>query len=209
MVFGGNGLQAAAPPASYSDAVNLENITGGPDETNLQSLGGRVGFWIPAWGVQGGISGYINGRYSSAAPDQFNTWDIDLNYRRGNWDLRFEYANTYQQAVSYIGNNVRRQGFYAQAAYRPYHLAHCILRNFEIAARYSRVWFHGIDPNQVDPTAFDTLVDVPVEREQWTVGINYYFYPSMALKFAYEVNHELHDINFHDNVFLAQFVWAF
>jgi predicted porin len=209
MLYGGNGLQAASPPGTYSAAVDLENITGGPDETSLQALGGRIGFWVPKWGVMGGVSAYFNGRYSSAAPDQFDLWDLDLSYRKGNWDLRFEYANTYQQATSYIGNNIRRQGFYVQAAYRPYHLAHCILNRLEVAARYSRVWFHGIDPNLLDPTAFATPVDVPVNREQWTLGVNYYFYPSMALRLAYEINHELNDVNLHDNVFLAQFVWAF
>jgi hypothetical protein len=207
--YGGNGLQAGSPPASYTDAVNLENITGGPDETSLQSLGGRVGIWVPEWGFQAGISGYINGRYSSAAPDQFGLWDLDLNYRKGNWDVRFEYADTYQQAVSFIGNNIRRRGYYAQVAYRPYHLAHCLLNKFEVALRYSKVWFHGIDPTLVDPTAFDTPVNVPVNRDQWTFGINYYFYPSMALRLAYEHNHEQPNINLHDDVFLGQFVWAF
>ena len=81
--------------------------------------------------------------------------------------------------------------------------------NLEVAVRYSRVWFHGIDPTLIDPTAFATPVDVPVDREQWTFGMNYYFYPSMALRLAYEINHELNGINLHDNVFLGQFVWAF
>jgi hypothetical protein len=209
MVYGGNGLQAATPPTTLSAAANLENITGGPDETNLHSAGGRIGFWLPEWGVQGGLSGYVNGRYSSAARDQFNLWQVDLNYRQGNWDLRFEYADNYQQAGSYIGTNIRRRGLYAQAAYRPYHLDHCILRNFEVAVRYSRVWFHGIDPTMLDVTTFATPADVPVNRDQWTVGLNYYFYPSMALRVAYEFNHEFGNVNLHDNVFLAQYVWAF
>ena len=209
MLYGGNGLQAAAAPATYTAAVDLGGITGGPDEANLQSLGGRIGFWIPEWGLTGGVSGYSNGRYSSAAKDQFGLWQLDFGYRKGNWDVRFEYADNYQQAASYIGNNIRRKGYYAQVAYRPYHLQHPILRNLEVAARYGRVWFHGIDPTQVDPTAFGSPIDVPIDREQWTLGVNYYFYPSMALRLAYEVNHELGDINLHDNIFLAQYVWAF
>jgi hypothetical protein len=209
-LYGGNTIQAANAPTTYSQVVDLENITGGPDEVNLGSLGGRVGLWIPAWGVQAGLSGYVNGRYSSAAPDQFNLWQLDLNYRKGDWDLRFEYADNYQQAGSYVvGNNLRRKGYYAQAAYRPYENPNCILRNLELAVRYSRVWFHGVDPNQVDPTAFASLPDVPVDRYQWTVGVNYYFYPSMALRLAYEINHETAGVNLHDNVFLGQFVYAF
>jgi hypothetical protein len=209
-LYGGNGLQAASAPTTYSATVDLEGITGGSDVQNLNALGGRIGLWIPAWGVQAGISSYFNGRYSSAAPDQFNLWQIDLNYRKGNWDVRFEYCDTYQQATNYVvGNNIRRKGYYAQVAYRPYDCEHCILRNLEIAARYSRVWFHGIDPNLLDPTAFATPIDVPVDRDQWTVGVNYYFYPSMALRLAYEVNHEFAGGDLHDSIFLAQYVWAF
>src|SRR5262249_3022771 len=91
-LYGGNGLRAATAPTTYSAVANLEGITGGPDEVNIGALGGRIGFWVPAWGLMGGVSGYSNGRYSSAAPDQFNLWQLDLSYRKGNWDLRFEYA---------------------------------------------------------------------------------------------------------------------
>jgi hypothetical protein len=209
MVYGGNGLQAAAAPTTYSQVADLGNITGGPDEQNLGALGGRLGLWIPEWGLTGGVSTYFNGRYSSAAADQFNLWQLDLGYRKGNWDARFEFADLYQQAGSYIGNNIRRRGLYAQLAYRPYHLDNCVLSKLEVAARYSRVWFHGIDPTQLDFTTFATPVDVPVNRDQWTFGVNYYFYASMALRLAYEINHEFNDVNLHDNVFLGQFVWAF
>jgi hypothetical protein len=57
-------------------------------------------------------------------------------------------------------------------------------------------------------SAFPTPFDVPVPRDQYTLGINYYFYPSMVLKFAYEINRERR-INLHDDIFLAQGVWAF
>jgi hypothetical protein len=208
-VYGGNGLQAAAVPTTLSQVADLENITGGPDETSVKALGGRLGFWIPEWGLTGGVSGYSNGRYSSGPSDGFNLWQLDFGFRKGDWDVRFEYADNYQQATSYIGNNIRRRGFYAQVAYRPYQADNCYLSKLEFALRYSRVWFHGIDPTQLDPTAFATPVDVPVDRDQWTAGINYYFYASMALRLAYEINHELNGINLHDNVFLGQFVWAF
>jgi hypothetical protein len=208
-LYGGNGLQLGNAPGSYSEAVDLEAITGGPDETDVRALGGRLGLWVPEWGFTAGISTYFNGRYSPAAPDQFNLWQLDLGYRKGDWDLRFEYADTYQQAASYIGNNVHRRGFYAQVAYRPLHLEHPILRNFEVVFRYSRVWFSGIDPALLDVTAFGTLVDVPVNRDQYTFGVNYYFYASLALRFAYEINHEMNGVNLHDNVFLSQLVWAF
>jgi len=208
-LWGGNGIRAAAAPTTLSQVADLENLTGGPDEQDLKAVGGRLGLWVPEWGLTGGVSTYFNGRDSSAAADQFNLWQLDLGYRKGNWDARFEYADNYQQAGSYIGTNIRRRGMYAQLAYRPYHLENRILSRLEVAVRYSKVSFHGIDPTQLDPTAFATPVDVPVNRDQWTFGINYYFYPSMALRLAYEINHELKPINLHDNVFLGQFVWAF
>lgn len=41
-LYGGNGLQAGSAPGSYSDVANLQNITGGPDETSLSRCkGGR------------------------------------------------------------------------------------------------------------------------------------------------------------------------
>jgi hypothetical protein len=205
-VYGGNGLQAGTAPVTVNDVANLQNITGGPDEQDVKAIGGRLGFVVPEWGLTGGISTYFNGRYSSAFPDQFNLWQLDLGYRHGNWDARFEYADVHQQAASYIGNNIRRQGMYAQLAYRAMDSDCEWLRRLEVAVRYSRVWFRGIDPTQIDPTL---MVDAPLNRDQWTIGLNYYFYPSMALRVAYEFNREFDNINLHDNVFLAQYVWAF
>src|SRR5262249_44235252 len=45
-LYGGNGLQLAAPPKSLNDVANLEAITGGPDETSVKALGGRLGLWV-------------------------------------------------------------------------------------------------------------------------------------------------------------------
>jgi hypothetical protein len=205
-VYGGNGMRLASAPASYNDTVNLEGITGAPDEVEVKALGGRLGFWVPAWGLTGGISGYFNGRYTPAASDQLNLWQLDFGYHMGNWDARFEYADVYQQAAGTIGNNIRRQGLYAQLAFRPWSADNPYLQKCEVAVRYSKVWFSGIDPTQVDLTAG---VDAPIDRDQWTFGFNYYFYASMALRLAYQINHELNGINLHDNMFLAQYVWAF
>jgi hypothetical protein len=135
---------------------------------------------------------------------------FDAGWRKGNWDLRFEYCQNYQEAESFIGNNIIRTGLYAQAAYRPFDATNPILRNTEGVFRYSNARFRGIDFSGLDLTAFsDSPVDAPVDRDQYTVGINYYFYPSMVMKFAYEVNVESAGVDLHDNVFLAQFAWAF
>src|SRR5262249_25132898 len=151
---------------TYSQSADLEANTGGSDFTTLHAVGGRIGFWLPEVGLMGGISGYNNGPYSTLAKDGFALWDIDLSYRRGDWDLRLEIAENHQQASSFIGNSIRRQGIYLQAAYRPYQCEHIILRNFEVAVRFSAVRFHGIDPTRIDPTAFASPQDVPVNRNQ-------------------------------------------
>jgi hypothetical protein len=208
-LYGGNGVELGAAPTTYSQAVDFVGIAGGPDEVAAKAIGGRIGIVVPEWGFWAGVSGYYNGSYAPGFPDHFQLWDFDLNYHKGNWDARFEFARTNQQALSFIGNDVTRTGLYAQIAYRPYDAPWRILQNFEAVFRYSVEWFSGIDPTQIDPAAFDSLVDVPVNRDQYTVGLNYYFYPSMVLKCAYEVNHERGDVNLHDNVFLAQFAWSF
>jgi hypothetical protein len=74
--------------------------------------------------------------------------------------------------------------------------------------RYSRARFDGIDPNGLDLTMFETPVGAPVDRDQYTFGLNYYPYPSLVLKLAYEINKE-RGVDLHDNVVLAQLAWGF
>ena len=38
------------------------------------------------------------------------------------------------------------------------------------------------------------------------MGLNYYFYPAVVLKFAYEINTEIGPLKLNDNLFMAQFV---
>jgi hypothetical protein len=208
-LYAGNGLEFAQKPTDLTTVADLGGLVDAPDEVDAKALGFRVGFWVPPWGLAGGVSGYFNGHYSPDAPDQIELWQLDLGFHRGPWDARFEFARLYQQATSFIGNNIRRTGLYAQLAYRFCDLPVRVLQNTEVVARYSRVWFNGIDPTGIDLTAFDNPVDVPVNRDQYTLGLNYYFYPSMVLKFAYEFNHEFEGFHLHDNAFLAQFAWSF
>jgi hypothetical protein len=57
-------------------------------------------------------------------------------------------------------------------------------------------------------SSFGTPMDAPVDRNQYTLGINYYVYASSIIKLAYEFNSELHK-NLHDNVFMMQFATNF
>ena len=67
--------------------------------------------------------------------------------------------------------------------------------------------FRGIDPTALDLTTFGTPVDVPVRRQQNEFGINYYFYPRMVLKAAYQVNDE-RGFHLHDNQFITELAWG-
>jgi hypothetical protein len=207
-VFAGNGLGLNEQQPDLSQIVNLQGYDTFHELNHNIAFGGRLGFWIPECGLMGGISGMCNGAYTPSAGDSFDLWLIDLGYRKGNWDVRFEYAQMFQEAVSFIGNNINRRGLWAQVAYRPYYACE-IVRDFEGVFRLGYTNFSGIDPNALDLTTFDTPVDVPVNRTQYAVGINYYFYPSLVLKCAYEINKEHGDINLKDNVFMAQVAWGF
>jgi hypothetical protein len=196
----------------------------GTDETSLADLGGfrdttkdanasiawgeRIGFVVPEWGTWVGFSTFFNRPYGEDISTDIDLYVIDANYHKGNWDFRFEWAYMFEEANNFLPDNIHRHGMYAQIAYRPYDSCHRFLRDVEGVFRYSRARFRGIDPNGLDLTVFDTPVNAPVDRDQYTFGINYYVYPSLALKFAYEINNE-HGIDLHDNVFLAQLAWGF
>ena len=130
-----NGLNVtpATPNSPTADEVaDLENMT---DTFNIisndKAYGGRIGLWWPEVGLEAGISGLYSGDYLAVGPDfSLGLWALDVNYHKGNWDARFEYGTMYQQAPSSVVNgntntsvpqsNIRREGLYAQIAYRPW-----------------------------------------------------------------------------------------
>jgi hypothetical protein len=214
-VYGGNGFQLANSvnntkvfPNPLTPVADLGALAA-TDEVAAKAIGGRLGFWLPEHGVNFGFSTFLQNGYSPGDKDHIELWGFDASYHKGDWDARFEFAQVFQQAGTFIGTNVRRTGLYAQLAYRPWHSDWRILRNTEVAAAYSLERFKGIDPTLLDLTAFVDPRAVPVNRDQGIVSLNYYLYASMVFKFGWEINHELRPVNLHDNLFLAQFVWAF
>jgi hypothetical protein len=200
-------VTAGAP--TISELANLENMTSTFSViSNDKIVGGRLGLWWPEAGLEAGLSGMYNGDYLAGSfEDSISLWALDLNYHKGNWDLRAEYGATYQQVGPFLPTTIRRQGFYAQAAYRPRDCANKCLQNTEVVARYCYTDFRGIDPTALDLTTFGTPIDVPVRRQQYEFGINYYFYPRMVLKFAYQVNDEP-GFPLHDNQFISELAWG-
>lgn len=208
-----NGLNltpAAAGAPTLTELANLQNMesTFNPTITNDKMIGGRLGLWWPECGLAVGVSGLVNGDYVAGGfEDSLSLWAVDLNYHKGDWDVRAEYADVYQQAGSFGFANIRRQGFYAQVAYRPYEVPCKYVQNTELVYRYSYVTFPGIDVNELDLTQFGTPMDVPTRRQQNEFGVNYYFYPRMMLKLAYQINDEP-KFHLHDNQFIAELAWG-
>jgi hypothetical protein len=213
-----NGLNLTPAVAVSPDINELANLQNMEDTfsfiTNDKILGGRIGLWWPEMGMEAGFSGLYNGDYVAGGfEDSISLVAVDLNYHKGNWDWRFEYGATDQQAHSFAGtpgltgNNIRREGFYTQIAYRPRDAACKYVQNTEAVYRYGYVNFHGIDPAALDLTTFSTPMDVPVRRQQNEIGINYYFYPRMVLKCAYQINDEP-GFHLHDNQFITELAWG-
>jgi hypothetical protein len=217
-----NGLNVtpATPGSPTADEIaNLENMT---DTfaviSNDKAFGGRIGLWWPEEGLEGGISAMHSADYLSGDSEfSMSLLALDFNYHKDNWDARFEYGTTWQQAPSAVVNsntgntvpqgNIRREGLYAQVAYRPYDARNKYLQRTEVVYRFGWADFHGIDPNNLVVSSYSTPIDVPVRRFQNEIGLNYYFYQRMVLKFAYQINTEP-GVDLHDNQFMTELAWG-
>jgi len=92
-------------------------------------------------------------------------------------------------------------------AYRAFDCPNRYLRNLEFIYRFGYVDFKGINSTALDLTTFATPIDVPVRREQHELGIDYWFYPRMVLKLAYQLNEEPR-FHLHDNQFITELAWG-
>jgi hypothetical protein len=209
-VSNGLNLTPAAPGApTINELANLENMENTfAFVTNDKAVGGRVGLWWPEKGLEAGISGMWNNDYIAGGfEDYISLWAADFNYHHGDWDVRAEYGMTYQQAGTFIGSPIRREGFYTQVAYRPWECPCKYVQNTELVYRYSYVTFPGINATSLDLTTFGSPADVPVRRQQNEIGVNYWFAPRLVLKVAYQINDEP-KFHLHDNQFLAELDWG-
>jgi hypothetical protein len=207
-----NGLNltpAAAGAPTLTELANLQNMESTfTTISNDLAVGGRVGLWWPEAGLEVGVSGMVNNDYVAGGfEDSLSLLALDFNYHKGDWDFRAEYGTAYQQTASFGFRPIRREGFYTQLAYRPREVPCKYLQNLELVYRYSYVTFPGIDVNELDLTAFGTPVDVPTRRQQNEFGVNYYFYPRLVLKVAYQINDEPR-FHLHDNQFITELAWG-
>jgi hypothetical protein len=195
-------------PLIYSNLNNFtDNIN---DVTSAKAYGGRVGISIPDIGFIAGLSGLQNNAYATTGQD-LRMWDVDANFHRGNWDMRFELVHT-DQATPPPAQPIHRSGLYGQVAYRPYNSTNPYFQKMEGVLRFDHVQIDGIDL-KVTGINFGgngmTYNRQPLSRNRYTIGANYWFYPSLALKLAYEIYDELGIPSLRDNGFLGQIVWGF
>ena len=202
----GLGVPGAGQATDWYDLAGLLGTSGSLN--NAMAYGGRVGLWLPSRGINFGVSELVNVPYGKNDGALISDWQPYFNYHRGNWDARFEYGQNYERTQQFIGSNINRTGLYAQLAYRDYQSIHKHIQRLEYVFRYSEAAFQGIDLAKFDPTSFNPLTNAPVNRSQYTAGLNYYFYPSTILKFAYEINTE-RGLNLMDNLFMVQFATNF
>jgi hypothetical protein len=208
-VFGSNGLgvPGAGGKNDFADLGALIGTTGGAN--SAAAYGGRIGFWLPARGINFGVSEMVSSPYDHGSGAVYSVWQPYFNYKRGNWDARAEYGNSFLETHAYLGNdipNMRREGLYAQLAYRNYASLRQHMQRLEYVFRFSDAFFHGA--NTLNLSNYSPPQNAPVDRNQYTMGINYYLYATSILKFAYEINSEVHT-NLHDNVFMVQFATNF
>jgi hypothetical protein len=207
--FVANGLSLTGSNLQPSVYSNLNNFTDTNAITGAKALGGRLGMSIPRVGFIAGLSGLANMAYDSTG-QTLNLWDVDASWHRGNWDARFELAKMDQETPNHAPM-IHRFGFYTQLAYRQYNNPHPFLQKLEGVFRYDRVQFDGINLQQTGIN-FGGLglsyARQPLDRNRFTFGVNYWFYPSLVLKLAIEINDELGVPSLRDNGFLGQLVWG-
>jgi hypothetical protein len=210
--FLANGLSVAGAnlsPRVYSNLGNFATNTGST-VTSAKAWGGRIGFSIPQVGFIAGLSGLGKQAYSQDG-QYLSLWDVDANWHKGNWDARFELAKMYQQTPA-PAPSIYRFGFYTQVAYRQYNNPNPFWQKLEGVFRYDHVQFDGINLAQTGINfggLGQTYALQPLDRDRFTFGLNYWFYPSLVLKLALEWNLERGVPSLRDNGFIGQFAWGF
>ena len=203
-VFVGNG-----PQIDSDEGVALEGFGG--DNNDNKAVGGRLGF-RPVPYVNVGVSGMTtkvagNVGLGGPVPTQGTLYlvDVDGAFTPPNWDIRGEYirmrldsltsALAADELAQFIPGTTWH-AWYAQAAYRLAGITdHQIWRNFEPVFRYSELSVSGF----ADFAA--------AEEKRWTVGLDYWFAPSLVAKAAFEHRNFNHDPN--EDVFRLQLAFGF
>ncbi|MHB1571508.1 MAG: hypothetical protein ACYC0H_20205, partial [Solirubrobacteraceae bacterium] len=165
----GLGVPGAGKAADWADQGGLIGSTANVNQS--MAYGGRLAIWLPSRGINFGASELVSAPYGVGSGPIYNIWQPYFNYHYGNWDFRFEYGDAYQNVRAFTGNNIRRQGMYAQLAYRNYASLRQHLQRLEYVFRFSDAFFHGIDTSKLDLTSYSPVMNAPIDMNQYTIGI--------------------------------------
>ena len=165
-----NGLeQPANSDGSVGEGGDIRGMRGNHRDSNDndKAVGGRVGFKpAPEWEV--GVS-YYTGAYTVDGRQRLSIMDVDAEYHKDEWTFRGEYVQSLQETS---GDDVTKEGFYAEAAYR-------LNRHLEPVVRYDQV-------DLEDPSGHN------IERS--TVGLVIYPEPNLHPLFNFKVSQSfVHD----------------
>ena len=201
-------------PSIYS---NLNNFSDTQRDHWFQSVGRpsrirgsrQVGFidqWPPpAWRT------WLT---TSSAGQSLTLWDVDANWHWGNWDARFELARTEQSTPNHAPPDRAIRLLYA-GGLPPVRQPQLVLA--EASSGYSvSITCNSMGINSGSrpgsTSAASTWLTMPAaraDRNRFTIGANYWFYPSLVLKLAIEFNEELGVPSLRDNGFIGQLVRGF
>lgn len=163
--------------------IAVANGLEGPDPEDVQHLwdnnsnkaiGGRLGYeFLPKLEI--GCS-YARGKYDEDNQRDIDFLVADIQYTRGNLEVRGEYITSRVEQAKTDGGNYHRNGYYLQTSYKyPFHLDY--LRSLEGVVR-----FDSVDPNR-DITDGE-------EADRLALGINYYLNEHLEFKFEYLIENE-------------------
>lgn len=161
----------------------VSNGLAGPDHKDVQQLwdnnrnkaiGGRLGYeMLPGLEIGGS---YSRGKYDKDNDLGIDFLGADIQFEKGNLELRGEYITSHVEQDSVDGGDYNRDGYYLQLSYRyPFHVNY--INYLEGVFR-----FDSVDPNR-DITDGN-------EADRIAVGINYSPSEHFVFKLEYEIENE-------------------
>lgn len=184
-VYVGNGPRLSE---EAGEGVLLEGFGG--DNNDDKAFGGRIGLH-PLPYITVGFSGMrakVKGNAGSGgavSEGNYDLEDVDAAYTKGNLDIRGEFIRAHLGGLTTALDTtsaptaisgVTWYTWYAQAAYRLAGVTdNRFVHNLEPVLRYSQLSVNGPDEFEEN------------EEKRWTVGLNYWFAPSVVAKSAFEV----------------------
>ena len=144
------------------------------DNNSNKALGGRLGYeCLPGLEIGGS---YSRGKYDEDNKLDIDFLGVDIQFKRGNLEVRGEYITGQVEQEEADGGDYLRNGYYLQSSYKyPFHLNY--LRYLEGVFR-----FDSVDPNR-DVTDGN-------EADRIAIGMNYSPMDHLEFKFEYEIENE-------------------